>query len=97
MTGEDGKREVLAPEQPGPFRDCSSCAFHDVMQKTTPDGQPMIGEEQMICRRLPPTVVVIQAPTPQGMAVNLMPTFPPVGNGQWCYSFVPENGAQDAT
>jgi hypothetical protein len=60
-----------------------------------PDGKPIIGKEQMVCKRFPPQVVAMQVPTPQGISVSLLPMFPPVSDSIWCFEHEPENGAQD--
>jgi hypothetical protein len=62
-----------------------------------PDGTPVVGKEQMICRRFPPQVVPVQVPTPNGISVNMLPMFPPVNDSMWCHEHEPENGAQDVT
>lgn len=76
---------------------CTTCAFHDDQPVMTPDGQPVIGKTQTICRRNPPTTVAIQSATPTGIAVQLTASFPPVNEHTWCYQHIAENGAQDAT
>lgn len=64
---------------------CSSCTFHEMQPVAMPDGKPVIGQEQMVCKRFPPQVVAMQIPTPQGISVQLMPMFPPVNDSMWCY------------
>jgi len=75
---------------------CSNCAFSDLQPVAMPDGKPVIGKTQMVCKRFPPAVVAIQVPSPQGISVNMMPLFPPVNAEVWCYEWEAENGAQDA-
>jgi len=60
-----------------------------------PDGQPVIGKKQMICRRLPPHMIAVQNPTPAGITVSVLPIFPGVNDTIWCWEHKPENGAQD--
>lgn len=68
----------------------------DLQPVAMPDGTPVIGKDQMVCKRFPPQVVAMQIPTPNGITVNMMPLFPPVNVEVWCYEHAPENGAQDA-
>ena len=75
---------------------CGNCAFMDLQPVATPDGKPVIGETQSVCKRFPPQLVAVQVPTPQGISVQMMPLFPPVNAEVWCYEWAPENGAQDA-
>jgi len=75
---------------------CASCRFHDLQDVAAPDGTPIIGEQRMICRRLPPNVLALPVPQPGGMAINIIPMFPPVTADMWCHEFDAENGAQDA-
>lgn len=75
---------------------CSNCAYNDLQPVAMPDGKPVIGKTQMVCKRFPPQVVAVQVPSPQGISVNMMPLFPPVNDSVWCYEWQPENGAQDA-
>ncbi len=75
---------------------CSNCAFNDLQPVAMPDGKPVIGQEQLVCKRFPPAVVAVSVPTPQGISVNMMPLFPPVNAEMWCYEWAAENGAQDA-
>jgi len=76
---------------------CLSCRYHDEMPVQTPDGKPVVGQTQTICRRNPPTVVSMQVPTPQGISVNLLPVFPAVNVAMWCYAHEQENGAEDVS
>jgi len=76
---------------------CLTCEFQDTQPLAMPDGQPVIGKSQAICRRFPPTVVAMQIPTPQGISVQLLPMFPPVNVDMWCFEHSPENGAQDVS
>ena len=75
---------------------CGNCAFMDLQPVAMPDGKPVIGKTQMVCKRFPPQVVAMQIPTPNGISVNMMPLFPPVNAEVWCYEWDAENGAQDA-
>lgn len=75
---------------------CGNCRFADLQPLAMPDGQPVIGKTQLVCKRFPPQVVAIQVPAPQGISVNMMPLFPPVNASVWCYEWEAENGAQDA-
>lgn len=78
-----------------PIHNCSTCRYHDMQDMQMPDGSPVIGKQQMICRRFPPGVVSMQIPTPQGITVSLIGSFPPVTDTVWCHEHEPENGAQD--
>lgn len=75
---------------------CSNCEYNDLQPVAMPDGKPVIGKTQLVCKRFPPQVVAVQIPSPQGISVNMMPIFPPVNAEVWCYEWQPENGAQDA-
>lgn len=74
---------------------CATCVFHEMQPLAMPDGQPIIGKEQMVCKRFPPSVVAMQVPTPGGVSMTILPMFPPVNDGMWCFEHEPENGAQD--
>lgn len=74
---------------------CETCVFNEMQPLAMPDGEPLIGKEQMVCKRFPPQLVVMQVPTPAGISTTLIPMFPPVNAGMWCYEHEPENGAQD--
>lgn len=74
---------------------CATCVFHEMQPLAMPDGKPIIGKEQMVCKRFPPQVVAMQVPSPAGMSVTLMPMFPPVNNGMWCFEHEPENPAKE--
>ncbi len=87
--------DVIKMRNDKPVHNCGTCTFHDTQPVAMPDGTPVIGKDQMICRRFPPVVVLMQVPSPQGISMNLMPMFPPVNDGMWCYEHEPENGAQD--
>ena len=79
----------------GTIHSCATCAFHEMQPLAMPDGKPIIGKQQMVCKRFPPQVVAMQIPSPQGISVSLMPMFPPVSDSVWCFEHEPENGAQD--
>jgi len=74
---------------------CETCTFQEMQPLAMPDGKPIIGKSQMVCKRFPPQVVAMQQPTPQGISVQLLPMFPPVNGSMWCFEHEPENGAQD--
>jgi len=74
---------------------CATCAYQEMQPVAMPDGKPIIGKEQAVCKRFPPQVVAMQIPSPQGISVQLMPVFPPVNASMWCFEHEPENGAQD--
>lgn len=78
---------------------CATCVFSEMQPVAMPDGQPVIGKEQMVCKRFPPQVVSMQIPTPAGISVSLMPMFPPVSESIWCFEHEPctasQNGPQD--
>ncbi len=81
----------------GIIHSCATCAFAEMQPVALPDGKPIIGKEQMVCKRFPPQVVAMQIPTPAGITMSLMPMFPPVSESIWCFEHEPENGAQDIT
>lgn len=76
---------------------CGTCVFHETQPVMMPDGTPVVGKTQMVCKRFPPQVVAMHVPTPEGISVNLIPVFPPVNHSVHCYEHEPENGAQDVT
>ena len=76
---------------------CLMCAYHDKIPVATPDNKPVIGQEQTICRRYPPSPVFMQIPTPNGVVNTILPQYPPVNESTWCHEFEAENGAQDVT
>ena len=79
----------------GIVHSCGTCVFQEMQPVAMPDGKPIIGKEQSVCKRFPPQVVAMQVPSPAGISMTLMPMFPPVNNGMWCFEHEPENGAQD--
>ena len=80
----------------GKDANCANCAFAEVQPVMTPEGNPLLGETQLVCKRFPPQLVSMQVVTPNGMQVTLLPVFPNVNGEVWCYEHEPENGAQDA-
>ena len=76
---------------------CVTCVFNETQPLAMPDGQPIIGKTQLVCKRFPPQIVAMQVPTAQGISMNLMPMFPPVSASMWCFEHEPENGAQDVS
>jgi len=78
------------------YQQCDSCRFSETQQSIGPDGKPLIGQSQLVCKRFPPNAVAITVPSPNGMSVQIISTFPPVTDAMYCYEFAPENGAQDA-
>jgi len=80
-----------------PVHNCLTCRYHEVQPVAQPDGTPVIGKEQPVCKRFPPTVVSMQIPTPQGVQVSLMPIFPAVNPSMWCWEHEPESGAEDVS
>ncbi len=62
-------------------RSCETCAFHE--SRFAP---PPSIERLNICRRNPPTPVMIQ--TPQG--AGQMSVFPMVTAESWCYQWTPD-------
>lgn len=83
-------REVTKLHSDKPLHNCANCTYQDTQPMAMPDGTPVIGKEQMICRRFPPQVVLMQTPSPAGISVTLMPMFPPVSELMWCYEHEPE-------
>lgn len=60
---------------PGSARNCENCAFASEVRDQS---NPLL--KHKICRRMPPTPVLV--PGPQGF--NLMPLFPPVNASTLC-------------
>jgi len=76
---------------------CATCVFQEMQPVAMPDGKPVIGQEQMVCKRFPPQVVALQVPTAQGISVQLMPVFPPVNASTWCFEHEPCDASQNGT
>lgn len=95
MSRETALDNVVTFRGDGIVHSCESCVFQEMQPIAMPDGTPIVGKEQMVCKRFPPQVVAMQVPTPQGISVSLMPMFPPVNAGMWCYEHEPEREIVD--
>jgi hypothetical protein len=97
MSKDTAIDNVITLRGDGIIHSCATCAFNEMQPVAMPDGKPIIGKSQMVCKRFPPQVVSMQVPTPAGISVSLLPMFPPVNDGMWCFEHEPENGAQDVS
>ena len=60
---------------------CKTCVFAHELQAAMPDGQPIVGQMQLVCKAAPPQLVVL--PVAPGQ-VQMSGMFPPVEPDLWC-------------
>lgn len=75
----------MTPKPPSPPPEsCARCAFASPVQLIGPDGQLQIGQTVLVCRRLPPTPVLVPA---GGTALAMQSRFPVVDETMVCGEF----------
>lgn len=76
----------ISPEQK---RACGTCQFSKAMTAQGPKGEPIIGQEILVCMRRPPLIVMATQKTPLGETSAIMTQFPPVTPAMYCYDYWP--------
>ena len=74
----------------GEKRSCGTCQFSLAQIAQGPNGETIIGQEQLTCRRQPPQIIALSQKTPLGEQTALMTQFPPVTKDMFCFSYWPE-------
>lgn len=64
---------------------CGNCYFSSPMEVIQPDGTPVIGKTQLVCKRFPPQQIAMQIPTNQGIQVSIRSQFPAVSDTMACH------------
>lgn len=77
----------IPPEQK---RSCGTCQFSVAQLAQGPQGEPIIGQEQLACMRRPPQIVAITQKTPLGESTAIMTQFPPVTPEMYCFDYWPK-------
>ena len=72
-------------------RSCATCYFSNTITATGPNGETIIGQEQLICMRRPPAVLLKTIKMPLGEQDTIVTQFPPVTKEMFCYDYWPEH------
>ena len=70
-------------------RDCATCEFSVSQLAKGPNGETIIGQEQLSCMRRPPQIVMLTQKTPLGEQSAMLTQFPPVSKGMFCFDYWP--------
>ena len=71
-------------------RSCGTCEYSVSQLAKGPNGETIIGQQQLTCMRRPPQIIAITQKTPLGESTAIMTQFPPVTPEMYCFDYWPE-------
>lgn len=72
-------------------KECSNCFYSDEISNTNVP-TITIGDTVIICRNLPPSVVLLTRTTSEGTTQGFASMHPQVKAGMWCHQYRPKSG-----